>query len=274
VAGVWNHHAEQWRLLGSPLRPNGDDIRVFERWALCACARSAGGPHLAVLLGVTPECACMRWPDGTELTAVDRSPEMVRAVWPAEAVAVPARVVLGDWQSLPLSSASVDIVLGDGCFTTLDSPERYRTVAREVRRILRPGAAFLQRFFVRPEWRESLTGVFSDLRARRIRSFHSAKWRVAMALQERFEDGVRLGDIWETFHEAQLDASALEKELDWAPGTVATIDAYRGLDTRYTFPTLEEVRKELSADFSEIDCSVPSYELGERCPRLRLSPKG
>jgi hypothetical protein len=91
VTTVWSHHSQQWPLLGAPLRPSPADVRVFERWARSACPDGGPSPRLALLLGVTPECARMGWPEGIELTAVNRSPEMIDAVWPTRGISVPAR---------------------------------------------------------------------------------------------------------------------------------------------------------------------------------------
>ena len=52
-----------------------------------------------------------------------------------------------------------------------------------------------------------------------------------------------------------------------------TVRAYRGVDTRYTFPTRMEAREALLNAFSEIDCHVPHYEMGDRCPTIVFQPR-
>jgi hypothetical protein len=91
-----------------------------------------------------------------------------------------------------------------------------------------------------------------------------------MALHEGLDRGVGVGRVWEAWHEARLDVHDLAERTGWHVEEIQTIDAYRGSPARYTFPTLEEARGYLSADFEEISCHFPDYELGERCPTLLL----
>ena len=44
-----------------------------------------------------------------------------------------------DWRELPISSRSVDLVIGDGCYAALGSLAGARDLNREIHRILRPG---------------------------------------------------------------------------------------------------------------------------------------
>jgi hypothetical protein len=46
--------------------------------------------------------------------------------------------------------------------------------------------------------------------------------------------------------------------------TVTTIDAYRGADSRFTFFTLDEVRRACAPYFKEVRRHVATYEAGER----------
>ena len=95
----WNEHARQWSLIGPPLRPAAEDIRLLEAavqdWRSCT---AVAAPR-ALLCGVTPEIARMRWPAGTRLIAVDHSRPMIAGVWPA--AQVPGVAVCGDWLALP-----------------------------------------------------------------------------------------------------------------------------------------------------------------------------
>jgi SAM-dependent methyltransferase len=241
---------------------------VVEGWVRAACARIR--PLRALLLGVTPELATMHWPEDTELTAVDQSAEMIEAIWPRRKRTARAEVVRATWQSMPLADSSVDVVLGDGCFTTLEAVDDYRAVTREVHRVLGPRGEFIHRFFVAPPKRDPLPNVLADLRSARIRGFHAFKWRLAAAVQERFESGVRLGDIWDVWHAEISERGPPPVALGWSHETISTIDAYRGSNARYTFPTLDEVRRSFASSFVEAACHTPTYELGERCPILRL----
>ena len=66
------------------------------------------------------------------------------------------------------------------------------------------------------------------------------------------------------------EGTRLAARLGWRAAEVRTIDAYRGADARYTFPTLAEAREILALHFVEEACCFAGYELGERCPTLRL----
>lgn len=270
----WDRHARQWRHVGPPLRPAPEDVALFERLVAEGVAERRGparrGPLRAALLGVTPELARMRWPRGTRLTAFDRCPGMLAEVWPGAALAPDAVAVRAAWEALPVADGALDVVAGDGCYTLLDAPRGYRALGAEVARALAPGGTFAMRFFVRPERPEPVDGVFAALRAGAIGSFHAFKWRLAMALHGKLEEGVRVADVWDAWRAHEGDADALAARLGWPAAEVRTIDAYRDAPARYTFPTLAEARALLAEHFVEEACHAMGYELGERCPTSRM----
>ncbi|MGH8671833.1 MAG: methyltransferase domain-containing protein [Burkholderiales bacterium] len=267
----WNKHARQWQHIRPPLRPCREDIDILER-AIAIWHRSRqSGSIRALLLGVTPEIATLCWLKRTDLLALDLSHAMLHNVWPGSRLAAVA--ACADWARMPLADGSRDVVVGDGCYTLLGYPQGYREVTTEVRRVLSADGLFIMRFFVRPDQPEPLENVWFDLRAGCIGNFHILKWRLAMALHGSLEEGVRLADVWEAWSTSVPDHTALGESLHWPVEEIATIDAYRGVAARYTFPTLAEARATLSAAFSEIGCHVPSYELGQRCPTLVMSAR-
>lgn len=106
-----------------------------------------------------------------------------------------------------------------------------------------------------------------------IGSFYAFKWRLAMALHgPAAADGVRLADIWQAWHEARVDTKELVTRFGWAAESIATIDNYCGIATRYTFPTLDEVREVFAPLFCEQDCFFPEYELAKCCPIKVFTP--
>lgn len=262
----WNQHARQWRFVRPPLRPTREDVELFERLV----AEAVPGAPRAALLGVTPELAGMCWPEGTRLAAFDRCPGMIAEIWPGAAVGGSAGAVRADWRALPVADASFDVVIGDGCYTLVDSVAGYRAVGDAVARALAPGGAYVMRFFVRPGTAERVDDVFAELREGRIGSFHVFKWRLAMALHGSLDDGVRVADVWKVWNDHAGDADALAARLGWRAAELRTIDAYRDSEARYTFPTLDEARELLALHFVEESCVFGSYELGERCPTLQM----
>lgn len=265
----WNQHARQWSLIGTPLRPVAEDILLLENEISDWCARTTVAAPRALLCGVTPEVARMRWPDGTRLVAVDHSQPMISGVWPAGEA--PGVAVCGNWLNLPLADASRHLLIGDGCYSLLVGCAQYAAFAAELRRVATDNALLTMRYFVRPEVAEPVAGVIDDLRRQRIGNFHVFKWRLAMALHGTLEQGVRLGDVWAVWHEAVPDPDKLAAQLSWPVAVVNTINNYRSVDTRYSFPTLAEVRA-CTGDFGIEAMHVPTYELGERCPTLIMRP--
>jgi len=269
---LWDKNSLQWQKIGPPLRPCGQDIDFLQRLIAEKCAAAGCTSPRALLLGVTPEIARMRWPRNTRLLALDCHWGMIRNVWPGNRT-VGAVAACGDWTKMPVADEACDVVVGDGCFSMLGYPEGYATVTRELRRVLQRDGLFAMRAFIRPDKPEPVAVVFDDLRAGRIGNFHVFKWRLNMALHGDLTAGVRLADSWNVWNQAVPEPVALAQKLDWPIETMRTIDAYRGDDTRYTYPTLAELRQALAAHFSPTACTHPAYELGERCPTLLFAPR-
>lgn len=267
----WPLHARQWHLIGAPLRPGAEDLAVVKeearRWR--RAGEGCEGRALRVLvLGVTPELVTIPWPPGTQLSAVDRCPGMIGAVWPRADAPPGARVTQGEWAALPEGEHEVDLILADGCFSALRFPADYEAVARELARVLAPGGRLVVRAFVPPPRPETVSGVARALWDGHIGSFHAFKWRLAMALQPTPRAGVRLADIWEAWRDLCPDPERLCRERDWDRATVDTIDVYRGSPATYSFASETELRETLAPWFSETRRVVPGYELGDRCPTL------
>jgi SAM-dependent methyltransferase len=269
----WSRVSRLWSLIGPPLRPSPEDVAVAESIARAWRDAHPTGPLDALILGVTPELATVGWPLGTKLVAIDASEVMVGAIWPSEGAPPDSRARVGDWRELEMPDASVDVAAGDGSLTVLEHPADYRTVLRELRRVLRPDARLVLRVYARPEVREEVTEVADALWSGRVGSVSALKWRLAMAVQKPDERNVAVSDVWQAFCAICPDRSRLLEQLDWSPESLATIDPYRESAARYSFPTLAEVRSLLAGDFVELGCHVPRYELGERCPTLVLTPR-
>lgn len=266
----WIDLARSWDLRKSPLRPAPEDIRILEG-ELRQWHAAAQPPRTeALVLGATPELARLSWPGATHLLASDRSEAMLRGVWPGASLGNGA--VCADWTALPLADASRDLLLGDGCFSALTG-DRYRAFSRSMRRVLRDGGRLFMRYFLRPEKPEPVSGIFDDLGAGRIGNVHAFKWRLSMALHGTLAEGVVLGEIWDVWHQAVPLPERLARERGWPLPEILTMDDFRGVPARYTFPTLAEARSAVAQEFEEIACHYPGYELGERCPTLVLRPR-
>lgn len=266
----WVKPARSWALRASPLRPAPEDVGIYEREFRRWHEAARASPLRALLLGVTPEIATMPWPPETRLIAVDESRAMIRGVWPGAALGHAA--ICARWQALPLADNTRHVIIGDGCLSALTAG-RYEPMVRSLRRVLDRGGLLLLRFFTRPDRPEPPAGVLDDLLAGRIGNFHAFKWRLAMALHGSLSDGVRLADIWDAWHAALPHPEELAQRLGWPLPVILTIDDFRGVDAQYTFPTLAETRAAMAAQFEEVACHFPAYELGERCPILAFRPR-
>ena len=261
----WQSAPKQWKHFGPPLRPCPEDIKVMENHVAQWMDESSADSCNVLLCGVTPEIVEMRWPAGTRLWAVEKSRAMIEEVWPAKEseTKLPLQA---EWTGLPFGENSFDIVIGDGCFTSLEYPRLQLVFLESLRRVLRCSGLLIMRFFVQRDQPERPDDIFRDLLENRIGSFHAMKWRLAMSLQASASEGVRVDDIWKVWDEAGI-------KTNWPAQAVNTIDTYKGSDHRLIFTSLREIRELLSDSFEELAYSQPGYELGERCPIFVYSPR-
>ena len=262
----WDDVLRHWRNIGPPLAPSPEDIAAYERCAARACR---GRPGLdALLLGVTPQIAASRWPPATRLTAVDHSPAMIDAMWPAAGTPVGACAIRADWRAMPIDPETIDFAVGDGCNPVLAFPNDVDAVCVEIARVLRPGGLLAFRVFLRPDVAETVEDVAHALAAGRIGTVHALRWRLVAAMCPVTERGVRLGDVWDAWDGMRGLVARFGQSPGWTADEIATIDMYRNMETRFYFPTLAEMRGALSRHLAETDRIVGGYELAERCPIL------
>lgn len=259
---LWQRQADQWSRVKPPLRPSGDDLVWAQR------SVDISGARTAVVLGVTPELAALRWLDGTRLLLTDHSLAMVLALWHDPPPGVSAAAVLADWRSLPVAGGVSQLVLGDGSFNALRHAERGQ-LAASVRRVLGAGGTFGLRAFVRPETPESPEEVWQALLDSAIGSFHIFKFRLLMSLHDAVGE-VRVADAWDTFTAWGHPMDRLAAQLGWPLDEIGTIEAYRGQPDAYWFPTAAELEAALEDDFVLVERHFPDYEMGDRCPTYLL----
>ena len=269
---LWQRQARQWSHVGPPLRPGPQDI-AFTRAAISEWLRTANrtAPRF-LIMGVTPELCGLTLNHGSRLLALDRSAGMIGAVGPGRSTAR-GGAICADWRHMPVAPASVDLALGDGFLSSLTYPSDYSVVFAELRRVLRPGGRCVIRCFVQTDVLETPDDVFADLSQGRIGSFHALKLRLAMAMQSDPQAGVVVETVWSILHSKWPELDRLAKCFAWPLEEVLTIQAYRNVDTRYSFPALAQYGEFFAgAGFSTIQLATPSYELGGRCPTFVLEP--
>ncbi len=272
LTDVWVQLSERWARILPPLRPASEDIELFRQVADEVLGNGHWPNRRALLLGVTPEIATMRWPTGTGLLALDSSPAMIRNVWPKDS-AVSAAVARADWKAMPVRDEAYAFIIGDGILTSQRYPEDFAALVRELGRVLSKGGAVVIRLFARPEARDSVASIFDDLRGGRLANFDVFHWRLAMAMHGDLEAGTRLADVWEAWHQNVPEPRDLMTAIGWAPDAARVLDRYRGLETRISFPTVAEVREIFADGFEQVACHVPTYEDGDRYPTVVFRSK-
>lgn len=266
----WNGFSGAWQHVPAPLAPAEDDVRWFEL-QLRSTQRAGGSEARALLLGVTPAIANLRWPADCVLVAMDWSRGMLRNVWVQPRSLAWAKVVAADWRRTPLAAGSCDVVVGDGCYTALGSLENAAGLNREMRRVLRDGGHYFLRCFVRPEAGERLDDLFGELVEGRVPNLDLYRWRLAMAIQGDSPHGVSLDAAWKVWNERVGDAvPALARRHGWPESALRNIDRWKGVRMRYFFPSVDELSGLAEPYFEIVGCDFPGYEWGARFPRVAM----
>ena len=262
--------AKVWKQIGSPLRPTEQDIK-FLTDEIHAWAEINGAPR-ALILGVTPELYSLPWPEKTQLLAADHTLGMINIIWPGPRNSV----IYADWLTLPLQTASRDIVLCDGGVHLLDHPNGHRQLVEILHRVLAPKGQCIFRLFTPPKKQESVEEVLKDLIEAKIPNLNILKLRLGMALQKSISGGVALKNVWETLHEAAPDFERLAKDINWPLEHLLAVNTYHNSPSKYYFIDVDDVKQLFCQDpggFSVESIHNPSYELGERCPTVVLRRK-
>jgi len=266
-AAQWAKVARNWELYGPPLRPSPEDLRFSEQ--AVGAWRGRGSPPRVLLLGVTPELYRLAWREGTSFLAVDRTIEVIEAVWPGPREAVRCE----DWLEMKLPAASRDIILCDGGLNLLAYPDEQQRLASILGEVLAEDGLCILRLFVRPAEKETCDAVLADLLAGRIADMNVLKLRLWAALQESPTQGVELDTVWRAVRGAAGSLEELASRLGWPLEETLFINAYRDATTRYWLGTVDEVAKIFCQDaggFELAGVHVPTYECGRLCPTVVL----
>lgn len=270
-SGHWSRMYQSWLQLGSPLRPNAEDVTLFTRNLEEWQAQNPGRNPRGLILGVTPELYALPWPDRKLLMAVDRTPEMIASVWPGKR----SQIVEADWGDLPLPLGSVDMVFCDGGFHLLTYPQGQQQLIARLADVAAPGCMVVFRLFLPARQQETEAEVLAALLAGQIRDLNCLKLRLGSALMMEPELGVAVRSVWESLRRLAPDGwAALAKRLDWAEEHLEAIDAYENSEAVYHFAGIDRVIEMfISTRASAFElCSIryPEYEMGDRCPVLAL----
>ncbi len=259
----WSSFARIWDRIRPPLRPSTEDVACYAghitEWA------RRHGPPRGLILGVTPELCRLPWPEGSAVTAVDRSADMIERVWPGPRESA----IRADWSRLPCPDASIDVALCDAGFVQLSYPHQASAVVRSLRRVVRPEGLCLVRLCVPPDRPESPRDVLDEWRSGGIPNASVLKLRLGMSLQADSRTGVPLARIWQSLDQAAGDGDGMASVPGWTAEEASTLASYQNNPARYRFLTLSEVEElflRRPGGFVVTSVTQPSYLLGDRCP--------
>jgi hypothetical protein len=267
-SGHWPGIANVWQFVGPPLRPAAEDLAAFQA-TIDKWHDDHKKPPRALILGVTPEIYSLKWPMGTQLNALDGSPQMIDAVWPGKRSAV----IIGSWTEIPFRGNSMDIVLCDGGFGMLRYPDRQIDLLRELHRIISIGGALTLRLFAPSGRTGDVAEVFAQLSAGQIASLDALKLRLWGALHGRPSEGVKPRKVVETILELLGDFDRLAADHGWTLAHVRALELHRQSLATYYLTEAEEFFRMACSDvggFQANGITWPAYELGDCCPTVSI----
>lgn len=248
----WSGMSARYAAYTPPLRISASEQKLYfelaSQWQAeqQRAGKHPGVPPRVLVLGATPEFYYFPWPTGTDLLAVDYSSDMLSAIWPGSS----EQRLCADWSTMNLPDASRDVVLCDGGFTFISSPEPLRQMAENVARILAPGGRFVVRMFVNAEQQETPAELFRALELGRVQTISELKMRLWLALNgaqigtahAADGNGVRLVDVWRIFQAEYKSPEQLARRVSWPDDSLwQSMQAYEDKTDTYYFPSVHEV---------------------------------
>lgn len=270
---VWVSIARGYAEFSSPMVPSEQDIGLYEQVAACH-AVSVGKDRInALMLGVTPGIAQMRWPEGARVLAVEVSPEVIRALWPGDIPHV-REARCASWFEMSMGPGSCDLIVGDGSLNTCRFPGELQELSRLLSKLLTHDGVLAVRCYVQQGCSESVESVFDALFNSRVLNVDSFKMRLYLAMQKSPLEGVSVRDAARVLDSFGVDSRLMKQFLGWSDAAIEPFLRWRTSDAVYSFPSLDELRTALSEDFDEVSVTLPTYELGHCCPMLVMRTKG
>jgi hypothetical protein len=255
IAATVEAGGESWRDYHKRVRPLPEEIagRVAEE--------IEGHDARVLLLGVTRSYAGL----GADLTAVDWCREQIANVWIGDRP--DRRAVLADWREMDWPRDHFTAAVGDGSLSCLVWPEDYRLTLARVAAALGPRGLLVLRCFVAPDEPETVEQIAGDVLASRVRSFYSARWRLAMALAG--SGNIAVTRVHETFDRLFADRAALAAKTGWEPAAIAQIDAYRDSDLVFSFLNRRDLLETVADQFDNARFAPSGdYPMAEHYPLL------
>lgn len=271
-SNVWAAIARHYTAFTSPMIPGAEDIGVYERSVAAYAADRMATDLKAVILGVTPSIATMKWPSGTSVTAVEISQPVIEALWPGDIPNV-REARCASWFSMPVGRNSCDVVIGDGSMIACRYPAEAKRLIHYLGECLVDGGILVLRVYIRPERQETVPELFNDLLRQKMR-VDVFKFRLYLAMQRTVEEGVQVRIAANILEEYRLNRQEMISRCGWPEEVVEPFAMWRKSNAVYSFPALQEFRDLLGGAFSEVSVTYPTYELGNLCPIFVLRSCG
>jgi hypothetical protein len=269
---VWVSVARHYHEMLPPLAPHAEDIAEFERTVAIFSGLGERSAIEAVMLGITPSIALMNWPSASQITGIEMSAAVIKAIWPGD-IPNKREAKCASWFALSDCKNSCDVVIGDGSFIACRFPQEARMLIKAVRESLRHGGIFIVRVYIRPDKPESLEGVMRDLLTLKYHGIDGFKLRLWLALARSVEDGVAVQEAARVLEEYRVDEKVMMERLGWTAAAVKHLGKWRTSNAVYSFPSLNELRELTNEYFYEESITFPTYCLGNCCPILVLRTK-
>ena len=250
----WKEYQHRWHLLEAPLRPNSEVVEAIV---------AVVGERLSnvLLLGVTPELVDA-FPN---LTAVDKSEEMIAALWQSQKITQNVRHA--NWLDMDAAFGEYSAIVGDCSINVLQSYSQIETLLAIVNERLADGGVFACRVFERPAepiTEENLRCVIDN---GTHGNFHAFKWQIAMSLAEESSGAVQAVEILDRFNRLFPQRVELARRTGWDIDVVNTIDVYKNSGIALLFPNRKEFDSLFMRSFGKFEWrSCGSYDLAQRCP--------
>jgi hypothetical protein len=267
----WEYLVELVKAMKAPLRPHYSEIEIVDKAARSLQASQNISKMQVLLLGVTPEIVNIRWPEGTFLTAVDRSEAMIRAFWVGDKPSH-RRLVRADWFDMPFPAESFDLILADGAFNTQPFPDGYRKLAKCLTRLLKNSGQMSVRIFSQQDPKETPEDVLKYFLENDRLEMDMFTYRLATSLQVSPEQGIYVSkDVIEDYLiERGIPLADLYKKTNMTPPDVTPLPKELRDQNKVSYPTEGQFISAISEFFKVLDKSFGTHELAFRTPVFLL----
>lgn len=141
---MWNNFRKIWSVGLIPHRPSGEEIALYEDYLQKAINISKSTSFQVLVMGATPEIRDMLARYRVGVTLIDVNPNMIRAM--DELLEVSSgneKLVIGDWQNMPLRDSRYDLILCDHGLNNILF-KNWTKVFNEMKRVLKSNGFLVQ----------------------------------------------------------------------------------------------------------------------------------